>query len=309
MQLSVSQPFDAPGIFAFFAARAVAGVEVADLGDPDRLRYARTLLLPGGPSAFELTALRDTGRWRLQVELELAAADDEQAALELIGRAFDLDADAPKIDAALAADPLLAPRVAATGGIRVPGTVDPHEIVTRAIVGQQISVKAATMHLGRLTAAVGSTYHSRFSSLARLFPTAGQIAETLHVPGPQEELDPARPLRLPRRSIGTVVNTAKALSSGRLRVSPGANPVQLRAQLLDTPGIGPWTAAYVGMRVARNPDAWLPGDVALVAGALKLGIIDPGFSIPQRHRELERYALNYSPWRSYAAMHLWQAAS
>ncbi|GAA1405911.1 hypothetical protein AUR04nite_16510 [Glutamicibacter uratoxydans] len=303
----IRAPFDAAGIFSFFAARAVPGVESVQLGDPRRLRYARTLRLPGGPSACEITALQVPEGSRLQVRLELAAAEDEALALWLVRRLLDLDAPAEQIDAELA-EAGLADAVRRTPGIRVPGAVDPQEIVIRAIIGQQISVKAATTHLGRLSAAVSTVCTSRFAGLDRLFPDAGQIAGGVPVPDAHEALDPDRVLRLPRRSIAAVAGTARALELGELQVGFGSDPAALRAALLDTAGIGPWTAAYIGMRVLGDADAWLPRDVALASGAARLGLIDRQLGAAQRHRVLEEYAQRWAPWRSYAAMHLWQAA-
>src|SRR5699024_2998015 len=150
VDLPVREPFDSTGVFAFLAARAVPGVEAADLA-PHRLRYARTLTLPSGPGAVEVTATRSrTGGWRLHARLELTGLADVAPAVARVRRLFDLDADPGAVDAAFAADPALAPLVARTPGIRVPGTADGHELVVRAIVGQQISVTAARAHLTRL---------------------------------------------------------------------------------------------------------------------------------------------------------------
>ncbi len=309
IDLPVRQPFDAPGIFSFLAARAVAGVESTELGDPNNLVYSRTLALPGGPGAFQVTAHRDSHRgWALRAELELARLQDLTPAVSRIRRLLDLDADPHAVDEALSRDPALRPSVQRTPGIRVPGTVDPHEVVIRAIIGQQISVKAARTHLTRLAAAAGASYHSRFDGLSRLFPTPEDVLK--HVPEPvaDEPLDPHRILKLPRRSITTVLGVARALDSGELLIGFGNSPQTQQLNLLQTPGIGPWTAAYLSMRVLGDPNTWMRNDVALVAGAARLGILDPLPSASATHRALEDYAQRWSPWRSYASMHLWQAA-
>lgn len=307
--LPVRRPFDAVGVFQFLAARAVAGVEVADLSSGDRLRYARTLTLPHGPAAFEVVAAHDDrGGWRLNVLLELASPADMAPAVARVGRMLDLDADPVAIDVALAADPALAPLVARTPGIRVPGAVDPHELVVRALVGQQISVAAARTHLGRLTARCGSPHASNIAGLTRLFPTPAQIAAGIPEPAAGGALDPERPLRLPRRSIGTVVNVSRALNDGELVVDVGTDAETLRAQLTARPGVGPWTASYIAMRVLGDPDAWLDGDVALIAGAKALGLLEQGVPKATGHRVIAARAAAWAPWRSYAVMHLWRAA-
>ncbi|WP_425955819.1 AlkA N-terminal domain-containing protein [Xylanimonas sp. McL0601] len=321
LSLPVRQPFDAPGIFRFLAVRAVAGVEAASVLDGGVLRYARTLDLPHGPAAAEVTATPGgpsghrgsrAGVWELRLRVELASLADVATAVARVRRLLDLDADPVAVDAALVADPVLAPLVADTPGIRVPGAVDPHELVLRAIVGQQISVAAARTHLGRLAATLGTPYASGFEGLTTLFPTPAAIGAgiAVPVPGSPEAADPERPLRLPARGVAAVVGAARALADGELAVDVGADPDALRATLVALPGVGPWTAAYVGMRVLGDPDAWLDGDVALLAGAAAARVAPPS-DLPagRRHRDLAVRAAAWAPWRSYAAMHLWHAAS
>ncbi|WAP53192.1 hypothetical protein OL239_09155 [Arthrobacter sp. ATA002] len=308
VELPARQPFDAPGIFGFLAARAVHGVEAADLSCAGGLRYARTLTLPHGPAAARITATKTAGgQWRLRADLELASLSDTAPALARVRRLLDLDADPLVIDAALAADPALAPLVERTPGIRISGAVDPHELVVRALVGQQISVVAARTHLTRLTAHAGPAYASSIPGLDRLFPAPEDILARVPEPVPGEVLDPGRPLRLPGQAIRAVVAAARDVASGELDVQPGSNPEILRARLLARPRIGPWTAGYIAMRVLGDPDAWLPGDVALVAGAKAAGVLEGGLGAAAAHRTLAARAAGWAPWRSYAAMHLWQA--
>ncbi|WP_193509347.1 DNA-3-methyladenine glycosylase 2 family protein [Cryobacterium sp. BB736] len=311
VDLPVRQPFDAAGVFRFLAERAVDQVEVADLSKAgERVRYARTLTLPQGPAAVDIVATRigHTG-WRVRVGLELASLADVAPAVARVRRLLDLDADPVAIDASLGADPALASLVARTPGIRVPGAVDPHELVVRALIGQQISVGAARTHLGRLAAHAGSPYESAIAGLSRLFPTPSQIAAAVPLPVAGESLDPDRPLRLPGQAIRAVVATAQALASGELDVHVAADADTLRSQLVARPRIGAWTAAYIAMRVLGDPDAWLIGDVALVAGAKAIGLLDGTAPTAASHRALAHRAEAWAPWRSYAAMHLWRAAT
>lgn len=310
LALPVRQPFDAPGTFRFLAARAVEGMELADVDSASRLRYARTLSLPLGPGTIDAVATRQPDTtWEVRLRLETTALADVAPAVARVRRLLDLDADPVAVDAALAADPKLAPLVEAVPGVRVPGAVDPHELLVRAIVGQQISVQRATNHLNRLVAVAGARWASAVPGLDRLFPTAAEIAR--HVPPPADEgpPDPERPLRLPRRSIRTILACSRAVVGEGIDLQVGAEPQELRDQLLAQPGVGPWTAAYVAMRVLGDPDAWLPGDVALVAGARAAGILGDEESNAAAHRSLARRAADWSPWQSYAAMHLWRAAT
>ncbi|WP_211341643.1 AlkA N-terminal domain-containing protein [Myceligenerans xiligouense] len=305
LSLPVRLPFDARGVLAFLAARAIDGVESADLAGPD-LRYARTLTLPHGPGAFEVR-YREPDRSdpsaadrtaSVGVTVEVSRLADVPVAVTRIRRLLDLDADPVAVDRALAADPALAAGVAAAPGIRVPGAVDAAELLVRAIVGQQISVAAARTHLSRLAGAVGMPYASGIPGLSRLFPTPEQVAD-----GARHHL------RLPARNIGTIETTMRALDTGDLAVSVGDDPTELRRRLVERPGIGPWTAGYVALRVLGDPDILMDGDVALLAGARTLGLLDGEAPRARQFRELAARGSAWAPWRSYAAMHLWRRAS
>ncbi|MGW9551455.1 DNA-3-methyladenine glycosylase family protein [Citricoccus zhacaiensis] len=326
VEVPVTAPYDAPGIFRFLAARAITGVEAADLTRPEDLRYARTLTLPSGPAAVLVSATWTRNRsWILRARLHLASAADQGPALAVLRTLFDADGEPVEADGLLAADPALAPLVRRTPGIRIPRTVDPHELVVRALVGQQISVAAARTHLGRLAGALGAPYapprlppmhqsgerqdeDSLLASLHRHFPTAAQIASGMPEPIPGERPDPERPLRLPGQAVRAVVGTCRALADGELAVHAEAEPEALRRALLARPRIGPWTAAYVAMRVLRDPDAWLDEDVALVAGARAAGLLTPDLTGAAAHKALALRAADWSPVRSSAALHLWQLA-
>lgn len=323
VDLSAPHPYDAPGIFSFLAARAIAGVESTDLTDPCCLVYARTLALPHGTGSVEVTARRRGGGgagrggraapWTLTARVSAAPEDVEEAARRL-RRLFDLDTDPHVVDSALSSDPHLTPSVRAHPGLRVPGAADAQELIIRALVGRQISVAAARTHLTRLAARLGSPCVSPFAGLSRTFPTSAQLTQIPASPGRGESLDPDRPLRLPRAGVEAVRGAARALADGAidLGTDEGAPPdaAALRTRLLELPGVGPWTAGYISMRVARDPDAWMPGDVALVAGARALGILPAaqGRATAREHRELADHAERWSPWRSYASLHLWRAA-
>ncbi|WP_285101828.1 Ada metal-binding domain-containing protein [Promicromonospora sp. MEB111] len=317
LTLPVREPFDARGVLEFLAVRAIEGVEFADLGPAGPvaaegttrsadagahvLRYARTVVLPHGPGAFEVRVPRP-GSGRVDLDLELADLADAPVAVARVRRLLDLDADPVAVDSSLASDPVLAPSVEAVPGIRVPGTLDPAELLVRAIVGQQISVAAARTHLSRLAKGVGTPYVSAFEGLTLLFPTPRQIA------GPPGSQDAAAYLRLPARTLATVLGAARDLADGTLTLSVGDDPDDLRRRLVARPGIGPWTAGYVALRVLGDPDVLMDSDVALLAGARNLGLVSAEESRPHQFKELALRGAAWAPWRSYAAMHLWRSA-
>lgn len=281
LSLPFRRPFDASGIFAWLAPRAVEGVELAG---PDH--YSRLLALPGGTAWFDVRQVRD----ELLLTAEVTDLADLPVLVSRVRRLFDLDADPSAADALLATDPHLAASVAATPGIRLPGAVDPEEMLFRAMVGQQITVAAARTQLRRLADEVSTTVPERHG-LHRLFPTAAQI-----VAGGRAALVG------PRTRIESVLGVAEALTAGELAIGFGDDREDLRTRLLAMKGIGPWTADYVSMRVLGNPDAFLPGDVAVRTGAGRLGL-------PSDPKALTATAEAFAPWRSYLCLHLWKAAS
>lgn len=274
------EPFDADGLFAWMAARAVTGVESADPS-----RFSRTLRLAGGPAWFEL---RRDERGSVRLRAQLTRLSDLSSLVARARRLFDLDADPIAVDAALSRHPELAPRVRALPGVRVPGTADPQEMLIRAMVGQQISVAAARTVLTALAAQLGQPV-PEIGGTHLLFPTVAAIAER-----------GAEVLRGPGARVRAIVAAAGALASGALQLGAGDDGAAQRAALLAMPGIGPWTADYVRMRVLADPDVLLPGDVAVRAGAAAVGI-------PADPAGLSVWAGRAAPWRSYLTAHLWRA--
>jgi AraC family transcriptional regulator of adaptative response / DNA-3-methyladenine glycosylase II len=204
-----------------------------------------------------------------------------------VRRLFDLDADPEAIDAALAADPRLAASVAGASGMRMPGALDPQELLVRAMVGQQITVAAARTALTQLSAA-GSPSSTAGEGLDRIFPTPAQIAAAGHL------------LRGPRRRTESLLQAASAMAAGELEFGYGDDVAGLGAKLLPLPGVGPWTVGYVAMRVLGAPDIFLANDAAVKNGIRAVDNGDNALSPDFREA---------SPWRSYATMHLWRAAA
>ncbi|AWB85431.1 AlkA N-terminal domain-containing protein [Mycetocola zhujimingii] len=281
LALPFRPPFDAAGLFAWFVPRAVAGVEVATATG-----YRRTVSLPGGPGSFEVRLDGDA----LRLRATLSSLGDLPVLVSRVRRLFDLDADPVAIDRALGADPSLAASVHSTPGIRLPGALDPEEMLFRAIIGQQISVAAARTQLNRLTAAAGTPVDGP-DGLSHLFPTAAQIVEH----GRDAMVGP-------RARIDTLLTVAEALATGAFSIGFGDDAVEQHRALTAFRGIGDWTAGYLSMRVLGNPDVFLPGDVAVRTGARTLGL-------PAEPRALTRDVERFAPWRSYLCMHLWRSAA
>ncbi len=279
--LAHAEPIDLDGLFAWMVARAIPGVEVAT---PES--YARALRLDGGPAWFELTRAPAGG---LRLRARAATSADLVEVEVRARRLFDLDHDPREVDEALARHPELAPLVAAMPGIRVPGAADPHEMLVRAMVGQQITVAAARTALAALTEALGERI-PEVEGTDRLFPTMEAMAARGH-----------EVLRGPAARVRALIGAAGSLADGSLTLTNNDEGAQQRAALLAMPGIGPWTADYVRMRVLGDTDVTLPGDVVVRAGAAAIGI-------PSDPKGYATWAERTSPWRSYLTAHLWRAA-
>lgn len=289
LTLPYREPFD-PGVFGFLAVRSIPGIEEGSASS-----YARTLRLAHGDARFRVDY--DAGAPGRPLVLTIGAVDlrDLPTLLSRIRRLLDLDADPVAIDNALGSDPRLAASVAAAPGMRMPGAVDPQELLVRAMIGQQITVAAARTALIQLSAA-GSASLVPADGLHRLFPTAEQIAEAGY------EL-----LRGPQRRIDSVRGAAAAMASGALDFGYGDDLPALESKLLPLAGVGPWTVGYVAMRVIGAPDVFLVNDAAVRNGIRSLGQDPHGLAVGG-----ERLTPDFrevSPWRSYATMHLWRAAA
>jgi AraC family transcriptional regulator of adaptative response / DNA-3-methyladenine glycosylase II len=228
------------------------------------------------------------GRNLLAVELATSLAPALPSILSGLRNLFDLDARPDVIAGHLRGEAKLAQIVARTGGLRVPGALDGFELAVRAILGQQVSVKAASTLAGRLAARFGESIETPLACLNRLAPTAERLA---HAPTAQ-----LTELGITHRRAETIRALARAEVRRAIDLSPGPQPENVAAALVDLPGIGPWTAEYVAMRALRWPDAFPSGDLGLVrASGLK------------NARALHRAAETWRPWRAYAAMYLWES--
>jgi len=282
LRLAYRHPAALEDLWAFLAARAVPGVEEV-VGST----YRRTLRLPRGAAVVELVP----GIGAVTATLHLRHPADLTAAVARCRRLLDLDADPVAIDASLGADPALAPSVAARPGIRVPGAVDPTEMAMRAVLGQQVSVAAARTLAARMVQAHGDRLPVPSGSLTHTFPTAGALAAA----------DPTS-FRVTTRRAATLQALAQRLADGTVCLDAGADRDEAEAQLAAVPGIGPWTAHYLRMRALSDPDVFLATDLAVKAGATRLGL-------PSDQRSLEAVAQRWRPWRSYALRHVWHASA
>jgi AraC family transcriptional regulator of adaptative response / DNA-3-methyladenine glycosylase II len=302
LRLACREPFDAAAWLGFLAARAIPGVEQVSAD-----RYARTVRTAAGPGIIELIPRPGQGHVLLRARLSgLGAVGPVVGGAR---RLLDADADPAAIGAALAADELIAPLVRARPGLRVPGAYDGFELAVRAVLGQQVSVAAASTFAGRLAARHGVPLPAESvpddPSGASPDPASGSITDAADArtaglpglsvvfPGPEVLADADLDgLGLTTARQRTLRALAAAAASGRLTLDPGTDPGELAARLAGLPGIGPWTTGYILMRAAGDPDAFPAADLGLRRALARLGA-------PAGHDA------RWRPWRAYAALQLW----
>lgn len=270
-------PFDWCSLLAFLEKRALKGVEWVTKNS-----YARTISLNGCKGWIRVSAVENA----LAVEFTHTLTPVLPALLNRLRNLFDLDAHPASIAEHLSQDPLLRDSLQQHPGLRVPGAFDLFEMSIRAVLGQQITVKAATTLGGRFAGAFGEPFTTPFPELTHLTPEASVVA--------QATFESIVSLGLTRTRAKTVQELAQAFAPGNLMSGTG-RPEQIIARLTCLPGIGNWTAHYIAMRALRWPDAFPSGDVVL---RKNLGHLTA--------KEAEQRSAVWRPWRSYAVMHIWQ---
>lgn len=264
-------------MLAFLAGRATPGVEAVTADG-----YRRTIEIDGRTGTIAVSRSDEPG---LDLDLRFPVAGARPAIVERVRRLFDVDADPAAIARCLGGDALLGGILKRHPGIRRPGAWDGFEMSVRAILGQQVSVAAATTIAGRLARRFGTPVEND-GGLDRLFPSPAQLAGA-----PIEEVG------VIATRAECIRRLARAVGDGSIAFSSSVEPGRLVAALQSLPGIGPWTAQYIAMRALGDADAFLTGDLVLrqMAGGCTT-------------RELELRSEAWRPWRSYAVMVLWQGA-
>ena len=288
VRLRYRPPYDWPTMLDYLRARAVDGIERVEGGS-----YRRTVSCDGADGTVEIVHVPQ--EQSIAATIRVPSVRAVPALVSRIRRLFDLGADVAAIGAHLARDPLLAPLIAERPGLRTPGAWDGFELAVRAVLGQQVSLEAARQLAGRLVRCCGAPLAAERGAgpaLSRLFPTAAQVASA----------DLAR-LGMPAARRQALVALARARLADPLLFEPLDTVEQTVAKLSAIRGIGEWTAHYIALRAAREPDAFPASDVGLMRGA---GAREGNEWTAAR---LKARAERWRPWRAYAAQHLWAADS
>ena len=285
LRLSFRPPLDWRSILQFLELRATAGVESVRANC-----YRRSIQLNGSSGIIEVGAVKNTNS--LQLRILASDTGDLFQVVERVRRIFDLAADPLEISSHLERDPALARFVHLHSGLRIPGTWDGFELGVRAVLGQQVSVAAATTLAGRLVRKCGEPLdETPYPEVSRLFPPPATLAKA-DLSG----------LGITRARARTIRDLARAVCRGDVSFDSPKGLDFAVSQLKTVAGIGDWTAHYIAMRAMREPDAFPSSDLGLVRA----------LSVPRKTlspAEVEQRAEAWRPWRAYAAMHFWMHGS
>lgn len=285
IRLNYRPPFDWRTMLEFFDRRAIPGIEsVTDTS------YRRSFTLAGNAGHF--TVGFSPADYTALLTINYPDSSQLLGIVEQVRNLFDLKADSSWIDGVLGKDSQLAPLVAANPGLRVPGCWDGLEIAVRAVVGQQVSVKAAATLMRRLVERVGIGFPEAAAQtnglVTKVFPDAASLAAAN-----------LAELGITGQRVEAIHSLAEAVVEKRLRFDGSQNTEEFCREICRIKGIGDWTAHYIALRVLRDPDAFPHGDLIL-----QRALAPDGETLSAA--ELLELAESWRPWRAYAVMLLWR---
>ncbi|HTV65757.1 MAG TPA: AlkA N-terminal domain-containing protein [Bryocella sp.] len=270
-------PYQWESMLGFLAPRATPGVEAVENG-----KYRRSIFLSRLQGYFEVSFGDEPDA--LNVRIQFPDPRSLFLIIERIRRMFDVNADWEPIASRLCVDAVLRREISAKPGLRLPGCWDGFELATRAILGQQVTVKGATSLAGRLVRNFGRPLLAP-NGLTHLFPQPEVLAEAN-----------LGSIGLPAARAEAIRGLARAVSAGEINFNAITDSEAFLSRLAELPGIGQWTTQYVALRALGEPDAFPAGDLGLLRAL--------GFQNP---RALEARAERWRPWRAYAALYLWNS--
>lgn len=279
LRLAANGKFDPDAALLTLDRHGINGMEITDL---KRREHIRLLAIDGNLRPVTVGLDREGVLLRIDSE-------DERDLSELAKTArfwFDLDADLKPVEDTLGRDPVLGRAVRRQPGLRIIRYPDGYEAAIRVVLGQQVSVAAGNTFAERLVGALGRKGPGGLA----VFPAPARLLE--------EPADRLRQTIGLTRSRTATLQAVAALFAAGFRLGPGVDPSAARSRLSTVRGVGPWTVGYLSIRGMADPDLFPEGDAVLRRA---LGGWSPGETVERSER--------WAPWRSYAAVHLWQAAT
>ncbi|MCC8180714.1 MAG: helix-turn-helix domain-containing protein [Planctomycetes bacterium] len=285
--LGYRPPFRWRELISFLVSRTVPGVESVDNDS-----YQRTVAVKSGGKEFHgwISVSHMERKSALAVTISPSLLPVIAKVMAAVRNLFDMDCEPMAIHETLSAMNELEPNLCKPG-TRLPGCFDSFEMAVRAILGQQITVKAARTLAARVAAAFGTPISTPLAGLTHIFPRAETICQ---LPGPIENhLGPLGIIRARARSIAAL---AAAIANKEIQLSPLVDPETEMQKLLALPGFGPWTVQYLAMRALGWPDAFPYTDYGVKKALARYA---PG--------ETRALSEKWRPWRSYATINLWSS--
>jgi AraC family transcriptional regulator, regulatory protein of adaptative response / DNA-3-methyladenine glycosylase II len=281
LSLSYRPPYDWESLAELLRRRAIGGVERVDGNG-----YARTIRL--GPAHARVLVAPVAGEHALRLHVSGAQPKDLFEIATTARRVFDLSADPVPIVQMLSDDAVLAPLIARHPGLRLPGIWGTFECAVRAVLSQSTNIAAARALGERLVERAGERISDAPGELTHLFPSPEQLAKA--------ELEG---IGLPASKIAGLHALARAVLDGSLRLAAPTD--ELVKSLGALPGVSDWAGQYVAMHALAEPDAFPSSDRIVRRALAEARTLLPIAA-------MERRAESWRPWRSYATLHLWQAA-
>lgn len=278
-ELAYRAPYPWTTLLAFLRDRAITGVEWITEDT-----YSRTVAIGEGQNQKTgwIVVSQISGKDALRLEISESLSRLIPAVQYRVKKLFDLACDPREIHKVLGST------LPFENGMRLPGAFDGFELAIRAILGQQVSVKAAKTLAGRVAETFGSPAMTPRAELSHIFPTAKDLA--------QVSVEAMQKIGVTRTRANTLVQLAKAVASEKVRLNDSGDVQGAIAALKDVPGIGEWTAQYIAMRALRWPDAFPHTDLGIMKA---LGTKSP--------KQILAISEKWRPWRAYAVMALWQS--
>ena len=274
ISLAFRPPYDWQTIIRFYMSHPIPGVERVTGDSFERVfRVGETI------GFFQVRAMVDKRQLKLRI-----AAPDPKIFVEVVRRVrrmFDLDSDPVLIANCLAQVPVLAKLCERFPGLRLPRGWDPFETAICSILGQLVSAAQRTNLVGQLVRSYGDEItHPVSGEATRLFPRPEVLARS--------DLNDVRTTAARREAIR---DFSRRVLRGAISLSQTQDPVAFRKALLETKGLGPWSAEYISLRTIDDTDAFPKTDLILKRA---LGL----------HPDLDLELIR--PWRSYASIYLWK---
>ncbi|WP_300669882.1 AlkA N-terminal domain-containing protein [Desulfoluna sp.] len=279
--LPYKKPFDFDQLLTFLRLRAITGVEVVT-----HESYTRSFRLKQTRGHFTVTDKPTQSALALTI-----CCDDIRCFMEVthrVRRMFDLDTDFTRINASLKIQKALIPGMKEGHVPRLPVAFEPFEFVIRAILGQQITVKAATTYAGRIAKKAGViTPDDSPEGIDFFFPTADELND-LDLSG----------IGLTQTRQTTLKTATHAVLNKQVALTANQPFETFHKEFSALKGIGDWTVHYVAMRGLGMKDAFPATDLGVIK-ALTQGEKRPST------QEIITLAEPWRPYRSYATLALW----